>query len=170
MTRSAELASQFRAAHDEFFDLVRGATAEQWRVKGINHPKIRVGDEDEGRPVGIIVHHVASGYLSNRLRCAAWIRGDDPEPPGPETNRRHAAEHRDPGQAETLHFLDEQARELEDYISQLSEQELAAGGTFVNGRTTVEDLVGRRLPFHIRWHLGSIAATWEAALLRRTPA
>lgn len=166
MTRSQELADQFVAAHTEFFELVKSASPEQWRVKGINHPTIRVGNEDEGRPVGVIVHHVAYGYMSNRLRCRAWIKGEDLEPPGPETNRRHAAEHQDPDQAETLQFMQGQASELHGFISGLSDSELAARGTFVNGSVTVEDLIGRRLPFHIRWHLGSIKATWVAMAAR----
>jgi hypothetical protein len=161
------LADQFVAAHEEFFELIKAASPEQWRVKGINHPKIRVGNEDEGRPVGVIVHHVASGYMSNRLRCIAWIKGEDIEPPGPETNRRHAAEHSDPDQGETLRFLEEQATELQHLIRGLSDSDLNAHGTFVNGTTTVEDLVGRRLPFHIRWHLGSIEATWDAMATSR---
>ena len=166
MTRSRELADQFLAAHAEFFELVTSASPEQWRVKGVNHPKIRVGNEDEGRTVGVIVHHVAYGYMTNRLRCRAWIHGEDPEPPGPETNRRHAAEHQDPDQGETLRFMQEQASELHAFISGLSDTKLSAGGTFVNGSTTVEDLIGRRLPFHIRWHLGSIKATWDAMAAR----
>ena len=162
MARSSELADHFFAAHEEFFEFVKGASPEQWRVRGINHPKIRVGNEDEGRPVGVIVHHVAFGYLNNRLRCEAWIKGEDLEPPGPETNRRHAADHPDPDQVETLRFLEGEATALHGFIGALSDSELAAGGTFINGSTTVEDLIGRRLPFHIRWHLGSIQATWAA--------
>jgi hypothetical protein len=162
MTRPNELADHFMAAHKEIFDFVKSASPEQWRVNGINHPTIRVGNEDEGRPVGVIVHHVAYGYMTNRLRCKAWIKGDDPEPPGPETNRRHAAAHPDPDQRTTLRFLQEQATEMHAFISGLSDAELTARGTFVNGSTTVEDLIGRRLPFHIRWHLGSIQATWTA--------
>lgn len=164
---SIELADQFLAAHEEFFKTVKDASPEQWRVKGINHPKIRVGNEDEGRPVGVIVHHVAYGYMTNRLRCLVWINGEDTEPPGPETNRRHAVEHADPDQGETLRFMQEQASQLHAFIKGLSDAELAAGGTFVNGSTTVEDLIGRRLPFHIRWHLGSIQATWDAMAERR---
>ena len=168
MTRSRELADHFVAAHQEFFEFVKGASPEQWRVKGINHPKIRVGNEDEGRPVGVIVHHVGHGYMTNRLRCEAWIKGGDPEPPGPETNRRHAADNPDPDQGETLHFLQEQATALHAFTKGLSETELAARGTFVNGSSsTIEDLIGRRLPFHIRWHLGSIRATWEAMAARQ---
>jgi hypothetical protein len=167
MTRSTELADHFVAAHTEFFDLVKVASTSQWRVKGINHPKIRVGSEDQGRPVGVIVDHVALGYLNNALLCNAWIKGEDLEPPGPETNRRHAAEHPDPDQFETLRFLEDQATRLQALINGFSDAELAARGRFINGSTTVGDLIGRRLPFHIRWHLGSIEATWNALATSR---
>lgn len=166
MTRSEEVADRFIAAHREFLEFVKAASPEQWRARGINHPTIRVGNEDEGRPVGVIVHHVAYGYMTNRLRCLAWIKGEDQEPPGPETNRRHASEHPNPDQRETLRFTQDQASELHAFIKGLSDTQLGAHGTFVNGSTTVEDLIGRRLPFHIRWHLGSIQATWDAMAAR----
>lgn len=166
MTHAEDAADRFLVAHEEFFAFVKDASAEQWRVKGINHPKIRVGNEDEGRPVGVIVHHVAHGYMTNRLRCLAWLKGEDPEPPGPETNRRHAEEHPNPDRGETLRFLKEQASELHAFIKSLSDSELAARGTFVNGSTTIDELIGRRVPFHIRWHHGSIQATWEAMSAR----
>jgi hypothetical protein len=54
MGRAEQLADQFTATHREFYDFVKNATPEQWRAKGINHPEIRVGNEDEGRPVGTI--------------------------------------------------------------------------------------------------------------------
>ena len=37
----------------------------------------------------------------------------------------------------------------------------AKPGRFVPGRTTVGDFVGRILPYHGHWHMGSIRATWE---------
>jgi len=40
----------------------------------------------------------------------------------------------------------------------------------VFGPTTVEEFVGRTLPFHIRWHMGSIQATWEQLADRPTDA
>ena len=160
MASPDQLADRFVATHREFYDFVKGATPEQWRAKGINHPEIRRG-EDEGRPVGTIVHHVGTGYRNNRLRCQAWIRGEDPPPPNDEMNRVHAAANPDPDQAETLRFLEEQAGELEAFIRGLGERDLAASGTFATGHKTVEESVGEILPFHIRWHLGSIQATWE---------
>jgi hypothetical protein len=161
MGRAAPLADQFLATHREFYDFVKNATPEQWRAKGINHPEIRRGDEDEGRPVGTIVHHVGNSYRTNRARCQAWIRGEDPPLPTAETVLRHSAENNDPDQAETLEFLAREAAATEEFIRSLSDGELAAAGTFATGPTTVEDYVGKTLPFHIRWHQGSIQATWE---------
>lgn len=168
MSRAGELADRFKDAHQEFYDFIKNATAEQWRAKGINHPEIKRGDEDEGRPVGLIVHHVATGYVRNRSRCQAWIRGEDPPPPTDDVNRQHAAENPDPDQQATLRFLEEASGETERFIRALSDQQLAAEGTFVTGPSTVEDFVGRILPYHIRWHLGSIRATWEQLEARTT--
>ena len=161
MERADQLADQFLATHREFYDFVKNATPEQWRAKGINHPEIRRGDEDEGRPVGTIVHHVGYAYRNNRIRCQAWIRGEDPALPTNEANRVHAAENRDPDQGETLRFLADQAAETEAFIRGLGGRELAARGSFFTGPQTVEGFIGEILPFHIRWHLGSIQATWQ---------
>ena len=161
MSRANELADQFAAAHQEFYDFVKNATPGQWRAKGINHPEIKVGDEDEGRPVGLIVHHVGNGYRNNRSRCQAWIRGEDPAPPTSETNKRHAAENPDPDHQDTLRFVQDQATETAAFIRGLSDSDLAATGAFVFGPTTVDEFIGRTLPFHVRWHMGSIKATWD---------
>lgn len=164
-----ELADRFLATHREFLAFVKDATPEQWRARGINHPEIRRGDEDEGRPVGTIVHHVGNGYRNTRLRCQAWIRGEDPPLPSGEMVRRHAAENADPDHAETLRFLDEQAEEMAAFIRGLSAGDLAARGTFATGPLTVEEFVGGTLPYHIRWHQGSIQATWEQLAGSRAP-
>lgn len=166
MGRADQLADQFAATHREFYDFVKNATPEQWRAKGINHPEIRVGNEDEGRPVGTIVHHVGNGYLRNRARLQAWIRGEDPPPPSGEVNQRHAIDNPNPGHGETLRFLESEAAEMAAFIRSLSDSQLAATGTFVTGPTTVEEFVGRTLPFHVRWHMGSIRATWDQLAAR----
>jgi hypothetical protein len=168
VSRAEDLAGNFLATHREFVEFVKGATPDQWRAKGINHPEIRVGNEDEGRPVGVIVHHVGIAYRNNRIRCQAWIRGEDPELPNAEGNRRHAAENPDPDQGETIRFLEAQAADMHAFISGLSETDLAAKGSFVAGPTTVEESLGRTLPYHIRWHMGSIGATWEDLASRRS--
>jgi hypothetical protein len=167
MSRADELADQFLSAHRAFMEFVKDATPEQWRAKGINHPEIRVGNEDEGRPVGVIVHHVGNAYRNGRVRLQAWIRGEDPEPPSAETNRRHHADNPDPVQLETYRFVEEQASEMAALIRGLSDEQQAAGGTFVTGPTTVGEFIARTLPYHVRWHMGSIGATWEDLAQRR---
>ena len=57
--RSAQLAEQYEFAHDEFFQLIESLNPDQWHMAGKNFPK-RINDEDEGRPVGVIAHHVAT--------------------------------------------------------------------------------------------------------------
>ena len=47
------------------------------------------------------------------------------------------------------------------FIRGLSDRDLAASGTFATGPATVEQYVGGTVPYHIRWHMGSIQATWE---------
>ena len=163
MADPEQLADAFLAVHREFYDFVKDATAAQWRAQGINHPEIRIGDEDEGRPVGTIVHHVGNAYRNMRARCEGWISGSDPPLPSNETNRRHAADNSDPDQAETLRFLEHEANATAAWIRGLGPRELAAGGSFITGPTTVEGFVSGTMPFHIRWHLGSIQATWRQA-------
>jgi hypothetical protein len=161
MGRAEQLADQFLATHQEFYDFLKNATPEQWGAKGLNHPEIRRGDEDEGRPVGTIAHHVGTGYMRNRARCQAWIRGEDPPLPTENPNQRHAAENPDPDHGETLKFLDDEAAEMAAFMRGLSDTQLAAPGTFFTGPTTVEEFLGGTLPYHIRWHMGSIRATWD---------
>ena len=156
---TAEIIAEFDQAYREFRELIAPATAEQWRMAGINNPEVQFG-EDERRPVGTIVHHVAVSYRNLPDRARAWMRGEDQAMPSAETNARHAAEHPDPEQQETVRLLDEHARELHEFIAGLSEEDLQATGTWFSGPTTVESLLGGVAPFHTRWHAGSIRATW----------
>ncbi len=68
-TRSAQLAEQFEAAHDDFIHLIESLNDEQWHRAGKNFPK-RIDDEDEGRPVGVIAHHVATNgdWIMQRIQ------------------------------------------------------------------------------------------------------
>ena len=163
-----QLADQFTAAHREFYDFVKNATPEQWRAKGINHPEIRVGNEDEGRPVGTIAHHVGNGYLRNRARCQAWIRGEDPPPPSDEVNQRHAMDNPNPGHGETLRFLESEAAEMADFIRSLNDSQLAATGTFVTGpRPSRNSSDGHCLSYPLAHglHPGDVGAIGRAAQL-----
>src|SRR5437763_11385784 len=79
--RSAEYADRFEAAQDEFIRLLEPLTGEQWNRTGQNYPQ-RINDEDEGRPVGVIAHHVAESgpFIVDRIK--RMVRGETLPPPG----------------------------------------------------------------------------------------
>src|SRR5260370_41123574 len=79
-TRSARLADEFEAAQESFIRLVESLTVDHWRMRGKNTPELRINEEDETRPVGVIAHHVAVNQDSvmNRIKTTAE---DHPTPP-----------------------------------------------------------------------------------------
>src|SRR5260370_38077336 len=94
-TRSARLADEFEAAQESFIRLVESLTVDHWRMRGKNTPELRINDEDESRPVGVIAHHVAvnQDWIMGRIKA---IVEDKPTPPGDfnEINATHAHEQR----------------------------------------------------------------------------
>ena len=159
-TRQDEIVANIEAAHAELMNLIAGATSEQWSMTGVNHPEIQRG-EDEHRKVGVIVHHVASAYATTRERGQAWIAGETPASLDPDRNARHETENPDPDQADTVRLLVASMADLTAFARALSDQQLDAKGIFVRGEVTVAELLGNTTPYHIRWHAGSIRATWE---------
>jgi hypothetical protein len=158
MATKEEMTATFDTAHGEFVNLVSSLTPAQWRMQAVNHPEIRLGP-DERRPVGVIAHHVAMSYRSLRHRCQAWMRGEEPGLPPSDVNERHAAANPQPDQGETLALLQAEAEEVRDFIAGLSEADLMAKGLWFRGQTTVAQMIGETVPFHIRWHGGSIRAS-----------
>jgi hypothetical protein len=128
-------------------------------MRGVNHPEIRLG-EDERRSVATIAHHVGTSYRRLTARCAAWIRGEAPPPPSDDANAAHAEENPEPDKEQTLAFLEEGAEELRRFVRGLSDSDLEARGQWFRGETTVAQMLAETVPFHIRWHAGSIRATW----------
>jgi DinB superfamily len=157
--RQDEIVAGIDAAHQEFMQLVAGATPSQWQMAGVNHPEIQFG-EDEHRPVGVIAHHIASAYAATIDRCRAWTRGELPPPPTAETNASHESANPAPEHEETIRLLGDNANRLKDFARGLSDEDLEAKGVFVRGETSVGEMLGETTPFHIRWHAGSIRATW----------
>jgi hypothetical protein len=158
--RQDEIAKTIDAAHQELMELIANAEPAQWRMAGVNHPEIQFG-EDEHRPVGVIAHHVATAYASTIERCQAWTRGEvPPAPETAETNAHHESANPDPKQAETVRLLGDNANRLIHFVRGLSDEDLDAKGLFVRGETSVGQMLGETTPYHIRWHAGSIRATW----------
>jgi hypothetical protein len=162
MARQDDIVAAFDEAHSDFVALARQLSPEQWLLVGVNHPEIRLG-EDERRPVGVIAHHVAMSYGSLQERCRAWIEGVSTAPPSGELNERHAAANPEPDQAATIALLETGAEDFRRFVRGLSEADLDARGQWFRGETTVGEMAGGTVPFHIRWHAESIRRTVAAA-------
>jgi hypothetical protein len=160
-SRSELLAVQFEAAHESFIQVVEALTSEQWRKRGNNTPQLRINDEDEARPLGVIAHHVAVNEEVIMGRIQAVLR-DAPTPPVDftEINARHAFEYADTTKAEVVSLLratgPQIARDLRAIPDEKLdiERQLPSGGTM-----TVLQRIERVLIGHIQTHQGSIEAT-----------
>jgi hypothetical protein len=164
-SKQDKIAAEVDAAHKELMELITNATPEQWRMTAVNHPEINFG-EDEHRGVGVLAHHLATAHSTTILRCRSWIAGTPVPAPTAEDNAAHEAANPAPDRATTIRMLEANVGELKAYIRSLSDQDLEATGPFVRGEITVEQLLGRNTPYHVRWHAGSIKATWEKAASR----
>ncbi len=158
-SRSAHLAAQFEAAQDGLVRLVESLTDDQWRLVGKNYPQ-RINDEDEGRTVGVIAHHVATS--------APWIMGRiqsmlDGKPPAPadigELNTRHAAENTDVTREEVLQVLRESGPRLAAAVRAIPDDQLDQSHDTPAGPMSIAQRVERVLIGHLQMHQGSIETT-----------
>ena len=156
--RGDQLAAEFELVAKGFRELVEGLTDEQWRLLGHNHPTIRGGDEDEGRPVGVIAFH--TGFSMRRQ--TKWLRemasGEPVSQPG-FSNAQQAEEHAGTTPKEVLALIDEAAPALARLIRSLSDEELDRRAQLIMGEMSVADAIKRVAIGHVLWHRGSIEAT-----------
>jgi hypothetical protein len=157
-TRSARYAAEFEAAQDAFIRLVESLTEAQWRLPGRNYPE-RLNGEDEGRPVGVIAHHVAVsepfvmdrilGMLEGRQLSPVDIRGD---------NARHAAEQAEVGKEEVLRLLRESRDSIAAAVRSIPDDQLDQQRDTPVGPMSVAQRLERVLIGHLKVHQGSIEA------------
>lgn len=156
--RSASLAAQFESAYDEFTRLVESLTDEQWRLPGKNHPK-RMNDEDEGRPVGVIAHHVAStgDWIMSRIQTMLEGR---PLPPVDfrEINAKHAQQHSHASRAEVLGILRDSGPRITAAVRALPDDQLDRSRNTPAGPMSIAQRVDLVLIGHVKAHQGSIEA------------
>ena len=160
-SRSGRLADQFEAALEGFIGKVESLSSEQWRMRGKNTPGMRINDEDEARPLGVIAHHVAVNQKVIMGRIQAVLH-DAPTPPAnfKEINKRHANEYADTTKADVVTLLRSSGSQIVTDLRAIPdekldvERELPSGGTM-----TVEQRIERVLIGHIQGHQGSIEAT-----------
>jgi hypothetical protein len=160
-SRSERLADQFEAAHEIFIQVVEGLTNDQWRMRGKNTPGMRINDEDEARPLGVIAHHVAVNEKVIMGRIQAVLH-DAPTPPAnfKEINARHANEYADTTKAQVVSLLRDSGQQIAKDLRSIPDEKLDTARELPSGGTmTVEQRIERVLIGHIRGHQGSIEAT-----------
>jgi hypothetical protein len=158
MTRAARYAEQFEAAHTEFMRLIESLDAERWRQIGKNHPQ-RMNDEDEGRPVGVIAHHVAVNSPWVMERIQATLEGRPLHAVDMRAiNAKHAGEHADVTREEVLRLLRQTQPEIAAAIRAIPDDQLDQARETPVGPMSVAQRIERVLIGHIKAHQGSIEA------------
>jgi DinB superfamily len=159
-SRAARLADQFEAAQEGFIRLVESLTVEHWRMKGKNTPELRINNEDESRPVGVIAHHVAvnQDWIMSRIKA---IIDDKPTPPVDfkEINAHHANEHAHATRAEVLALLRDSKPRIAMELRAVQDDQLDKERELPSGTMTVQQRIERVLIGHMKSHQASIEAT-----------
>ena len=157
-TRSAQLAEQFEAAHDEFIRLIESLNDEQWHRTGKNFPK-RIDDEDEGRPLGVIAHHVATNGDWIMQRIQTMLAGGPLSPVNQRViNSEHAREHADVTRDEVLRLLKASKTRIADAVRAIPDNQLDIQRETPAGPMSAAQRVERVLIGHMEQHQGSIEA------------
>jgi len=157
-TRSAQLAEQFEAAHDEFIGLIESLNDEQWHRSGKNFPT-RIDDEDEGRPLGVIAHHVATNGDWIMQRIQTMLAGGPLSPVNMRViNSEHAREHADVTKDEVLRLLRASKPRIAEAVRAIPDNQLEVQRDTPAGPMSAAQRVERVLIGHMQQHQGSIQA------------
>ena len=156
--RSTELAEQYEAAHDEFVRLVESLSDAQWHLTGKNYPK-RIADEDEGRRVGVIAHHVATNGDWIVQRIQTMLAGGPLAPVNQrEINAEHARNNAGVTQDAVLRLLRASRSRIADAVRAIPDKQLDIQRDTPAGPMSAAQRVERVLIGHMKQHQGSIEA------------
>lgn len=157
-SRSAHYALEFEKAHDALITLVSSLTPEQWRKVGRNHPQ-RLNDEDEGRTVGVIAHHVADSEKVIIGRIYAMIEGRTlPRVDFKTTNAAHAVRYAAVTRDEVIKLLRDNRDPIAEAIAAIPDEDLDQMRDTPVGPMSVAQRLDRVLIGHLKQHDGSIRA------------
>jgi hypothetical protein len=160
-TRSAQLAEQFEAAHDEFIGLIESLDDEQWHRAGKNFPR-RLDDEDEGRPLGVIAHHVATNGDWIMQRIQTMLAGGPLSPVNMRViNSEHAREHADVTKDEVLRLLRASKSRIAEAVRAIPDNQLDIQRDTPAGPMSAAQRVEKVLIGHMQQHQGSIEAALQ---------
>jgi hypothetical protein len=156
--RAVTFAEQFETAQHDFIGLVESLTNEQWARVGSNFPQ-RINDEDEGRTVGVIAHHVAvSGpWIIDRIE--GMLAGRPLTPIDIKSiNAKQAIQHQDVSRKEVARLLRESLPQILAKVRAIPDDQLDAPRDTPAGPMSVAQRLERVLIGHLRIHQGSIDA------------
>ena len=156
--RSAELADQYETAHDDFVRLLESLTDDQWHLTGKNFPQ-RLNDEDEGRPVGVIAHHVATNgdWIMQRIRT--MLAGGPLAPVNQrEINAEHSRTHAKVTKDEVLRLMGASRSRIAAAVRAIPDHQLDIQRDTPAGPMSAAQRVERVLIGHMKQHQGSIEA------------
>ena len=154
--RADQYAQQFEAAQDDFIRLIESLNDEQWHLAGKNFPQ-RMNDEDEGRPVGVIAHHVASNgdYITERIQT--MLAGGPLAPINQRAvNAEHARSHAGVTKDEVLRILRASKGRIANAVRSIPDDQLDIERSTPAGPMSAAARVERVLIGHLKQHQGSI--------------
>jgi len=159
--RSTLLAEQYEAAHDEFVRLVESLDDDQWHLAGKNFPQ-RIDNEDEGRPVGVIAHHVATNgdWITERIQT--MLAGGPLAPVNMRAiNSEHARSHANVTKDEVLRLLRASKGRIANAVRAIPDDQLDIQRSTPAGSMSAAERVEKVLIGHMKQHQGSIEAAFD---------
>lgn len=150
--RAAQFAEQFASVNNEMIACVTQCSDDDWRATCA----------DEGWPVGVVAHHVAS-VLPAFMQFVDVLASGDALPPRismdkvNQNNAQHAQDYGDVGKSDVLDLLRTHGPSVVQLLSGLSESQLEHSSTAFGGRElSVAQLVEMVVIGHSRIHLASM--------------
>jgi DinB superfamily len=159
--RSTLLAEQYEAAHDEFVRLVESLDDDQWHLAGKNFPQ-RIDNEDEGRPLGVIAHHVATNgdWITERIQT--MLAGGPLAPVNMRAiNSEHARSHANVTKDEVLRLLRASKGRIANAVRVIPDDQLDIQRSTPAGSMSAAERVEKVLIGHMKQHQGSIEAALD---------
>jgi len=157
-SRSALIADQFESAQEAFIQLIESLDEEQWQRVGRNGPQ-RLNDEDEGRTVGVIAHHVAASgpFIMGRIRTV--LAGNSMAPVDIHAiNAAHAVDKAAITRQEVVDLLRATRADLVAEVRAMTDAQLEMTVDSPVGPMSVQQRLERVLIGHLKGHQASIEA------------
>jgi hypothetical protein len=149
------LARTFERANMELVSYVEQLSDVQWQTPS----------EREGRTVGVVIYHIAAGYLvigdvihalANALPLPVQTDADS-------FNAQQAEEHAECTRAEVLDLLRRNCGHVASMLRALTDEQLARTAVSPRGRTlTIDDAVEHGLVAHLQGHFEAVRETLQA--------